>query len=109
MRIRSHEVTEVPAGFIVFPWSQACAVLRCHAETMSAAPDELSVLAGELTGPDGSPVLFLGPIWTGERAAGEKYIARMESLGKPMLSQVGPMSLAELVGLYDTQVMNGRH
>jgi len=109
MRVPRHEVTEILAGFILFPWSQACAVLRGHAEIMSAAPDELSVLAGEITGPDGSPVLFLGPIWTGERAAGEKFIARLESLGKPMLSQVGPMSLAEILGLYDAQVVNGHH
>ena len=72
MRIRLHEVPEILAGFILFPWSQACEALRGHAEIMSGAPDELSVLAGEFTGPDGNPVLFLGPIWTGERAAGEK-------------------------------------
>jgi len=109
MRIRLHEVPEILAGFILFPWSQACEVLRGHAEIMSGAPDELSVLAGEFTGPDGNPVLFLGPIWTGERAAGEKHIGRLESLGKPTLSQVGPMRLAQLLGLYDAQVMNGRH
>jgi FAD/FMN-containing dehydrogenase len=109
MRIRLHEVREILAGFIFFPWSQACEVLRGHGEIMSGAPDELSVLAGLLTGPDGSPVLFLGPIWTGERAAGEKHIGRLESLGKPMLSQVGPMTLAQLLGLYDAQIVNGRH
>jgi hypothetical protein len=109
MRIGLHEVREILAGFILFPWCQACEVLRGHAEIMSDAPDELSVLAGLLTGPDGSPVLFLGPIWTGERAAGEKHIDRLESLGKPMSSQVGPMSLAQLLGLYDAQVVNGRH
>src|SRR5215469_14459417 len=109
MRIRLHEVREILAGFILFPWSQACEVLRGHAEIMADAPDELSVLAGEFTGPDASPVLFLGPIWTGERAAGEKHLARLEGLGKPMLSQVGPMSLAQLLGLYDAQVVNGRH
>jgi hypothetical protein len=38
-----------------------------------------------------------------------KHIGRLESLGKPMLSQVGPMSLAQLLGLYDAQVVNGRH
>ena len=109
MRIRLHEVQEILAGFILFPWSQACEVLRGHAEIMAGAPDELSVLAGEFTGPDGSPVLFLGPIWTGERVAGEKHISRLEGLGKPMLSQVGPMSLAQLLSLYDSQVVNGRH
>ena len=109
MRIRLHSLTEILAGIILFPWAEAGRVLRGHAEFMSSAPDELSVLAGMLTGPDGSPALFLGPIWTGERTNGEKHIARLESLGKPILSQVGPMSLAGLIGLYDAQVVNGRH
>jgi hypothetical protein len=109
IRIRLHPVSQILAGFIMFPWTEADTVLRGHAEIMSSAPDELSVLAGELTGPDGNPVLFLAPIWTGKRAKGEKYVARMESLGKPILSQVAPMSLAELHGLYDSKVVNGRH
>jgi hypothetical protein len=53
------------------------------------------------TRPDGSPVLFLGPIWTGEPAQVGKFIARMQSLGRPVLSQVAPMSLADLLGLHD--------
>lgn len=109
MRIRLHPVTEILAGLILFPWAEAGKVLQGHAEFMSSAPDELSVLAGVLTGPDGSPALFLGPIWTGEKANGEKYIARLESLGNSILSQVAPMSLAELIGLYDAQVVKGRH
>ena len=38
-----------------------------------------------------------------------KHIARLESLGKSIWSEVAPMSLAELTGLYDAQVGNGRH
>jgi hypothetical protein len=109
MRIRLHPVTEILAGLILFPWAEADRVLQGHAEIMSQAPDELSVLAGGITGTDGSPALFLGPIWTGKRTNGEKYIARLESLGKPILSQVAPMDLTELIGLYDAQVVNGRH
>jgi FAD/FMN-containing dehydrogenase len=109
MRIRLHPAAEILAGFIMFPWAEADTVLRGHAAIMSSAPDELSVLAGELTGPDGSPVLFLGPIWTGRRAEGEEYIARLEGLGKPLLSQISPMSLAQLLEIYDAQVVNSRH
>jgi len=109
MGIRLHPVTETLAGLIIFPWAEADIVLRGHAAIMSSAPDELSVLAGVLTGADGNPVLFLGPIWTGRRAEGEEYIARLEGLGKPLLSQISPMSLAQLLGIYDAQVVNGRH
>jgi hypothetical protein len=109
MRIRLHPIGKLLAGIILFPWSQARSVLSGHAEILSSAPDELSVLAGELTGPDGSPVLFLGPIWTGEPAKGEEFITRLQTLGTPIASQIAWMSLADLLGLYDAQVVNGRH
>jgi FAD/FMN-containing dehydrogenase len=79
MRVRLHPVTEILAGFILFPWTEAEKVLRGHEEIMSSAPDELSVLAGELTGPNGRPALFLGPIWTGKRAKGENPLLALSA------------------------------
>ena len=76
---------------------------------MSSAPDELSVLAGLLPAPDGSPVVFIGPIWSGESGQGQEIMARLQSLGTPILNQIGPMSYADLIRLYDAQVVNGRH
>jgi acyl-CoA thioester hydrolase len=37
------------------------------------------------------------------------YIARLERLGTPILTQVAAMSLTDLFGLYDAHVINGRH
>ena len=109
MRLRLHPVHDVLAGIILFPWSEARAVLRGHAEMMSSAPDELSAVAGLLTGPDGNPALFLGPIWTGEMTRGQEFMSRMESLGTPSFTQIAQMSLADLIKLYDAHVVNGRH
>jgi FAD binding domain/Berberine and berberine like len=109
MRIRVHPVGKLLAGMILFPWSDAESVLRGYAEIMSSAPDELSVLAGLLPGPDGGPVVFIGPIWSGEPGQGREFMARLMSIGKPIISEIGPMSYAELMGLYDAQVVNGRH
>ena len=50
MRIRLHPVSNVLAGVILFPWSEAETVLRGHAEIMASAPDELSMLAGAIPG-----------------------------------------------------------
>jgi hypothetical protein len=36
-------------------------------------------------------------------------MARLQSLGTPILNQIGPMSYADLIRLYDAQVVNGRH
>lgn len=109
MRLRLHPIGELLAGIILFPWSDAESVLRGHAAIMSSAPDELSALAGLLPGPENSPVVFIGPIWSGEPKDGQEFMARLRSLGTPLLSQIGPMSYAELIGLYDAQVVDGRH
>lgn len=61
MRIRLHPVSELLAGIILFPWSEARSVLRGHAEILSSAPDELSALAGLIPMADGSPVALLDP------------------------------------------------
>ena len=110
MVLRLHPVSEVLAGIIpLFPWSEAQSVLRGHAEILSSAPDELSVLAGLISMPDGGPVVFIGPIWSGELAQGQEVMSRLQSLGTPILTQIGPMSYTDLLGLYDAQVLEGRH
>lgn len=109
MRIRLHAVDKFLAGFILFPWSQAQTVLRGYAEVLSTAPDELSARAGEVAGPDGSPAVFVAPVWTGPLADGEKYIARFQSLGAPRVTKVAPMSFEDLVGLSDAQIGIGRY
>ena len=109
MRIRLHPVSEILAGIILFPWSEARSVLRGYGEMMASAPDELSMLAGILPGPDGSPVIFLGPIWSGRPEEHERVIAQLQSLGAPILTQIAPMTYSNLLGIYDAQVINGRH
>lgn len=109
MRVRLHAVDEVLAGVIVFPFDQATQVLRGHSELMASAPDELSVLAAMLPGPTGEVALLLGPVWSGERAAGAEHVGRLNGLGAPLLSQVGPMSYKDLLGMYDASVITGRH
>jgi hypothetical protein len=99
MRLCLHPVGEL----------EAQSVLRGQAQIMSSTPDELSVLAGLLPAPDGRPVVFIGPIWSGQSGQGQEIMARLQSLGTPILNQIGPMSYADLIRLYDAQVVNGRH
>ena len=103
MRIRLHPVSEILAGIILFPWSEARSVLRGYGKMMASAPDELSMLAGALPGPDGSPVIFLGPIWSGRPEERERVIAQLQSLGAPILTQIAPMTYSNLLGIYDAK------
>ncbi|HVJ51194.1 MAG TPA: FAD-binding oxidoreductase [Aliidongia sp.] len=109
MHIRLHAVGELLAGLILFPWSQAAAVLRGHAEILASAPDELSVLAGVFAGPDGAPAILLSPAWSGEPSRGREIMGRLERLGTPILSQIAPLRYLDILRLYDQHVLDGYH
>jgi FAD/FMN-containing dehydrogenase len=109
MRIRLHPVRTVLAGLILFPWFEAEAVLRGYAAAAASAPDELTLMAGVVPSPDGSPALFLAPTWSGALAQGEDIITALLQLGVPMLAELGPMTCADKLGMFDAHVVDGRH
>ncbi|HUN48757.1 MAG TPA: FAD-binding oxidoreductase [Stellaceae bacterium] len=109
MRVRLHAPGTVLAGLITFPWPEAEAVLRGYAEIMATAPDELTVQAGMLPGVDGEPMVYLAPAWSGEPAGGQRFMAALQRLGSPAVSQIGFMSIAELLGRFDAHLAGGRN
>ncbi|GAA3943570.1 FAD-binding oxidoreductase [Actinoplanes auranticolor] len=108
LRYRLHEVPSILTGMLMFPLEQGAAVLSGHAEIMAGAPDELSVMTGFLPGPSG-PLAFLCPFWCGEPAAGEQAIARLRSLGDPIVDQIGPMPYAAALSMFDRSMVDGNH
>jgi FAD/FMN-containing dehydrogenase len=109
MRVRLHPIRMLLSGLILFPWSEAEAVLRGYAKAVASAPDELAVMAGVLPGPEDDPVLFLAPIWSGTPAKGQAIMAGLQRLGTPLLTRVGPMTCGDMLGMFDAHVVNGRH
>lgn len=109
VRVRLHKVGLLLSGVILFPWEDARAVLRGYNEIMSSAPDELSAAAVLATGPEGKPVVILVPTWSGDQGEGQRLIARLQSLGTPLMTRVVPMTYSEMLSTFDAQVVNGRH
>jgi FAD/FMN-containing dehydrogenase len=105
MRVRLHPIRQVLAGMMLFPWSEAESVLRGYAESITDAPDELSVLAGVLPG----PLVFLAPMWSGDGKRGEELIARMWQLGTPVVDQVRPITYLDWLGMFAAAAPVGRH
>jgi hypothetical protein len=108
IRIRLHPVRRLLAGFIMFPWAQAAGVWEGLRAVRANAPDELTVQSGILTGPDGSLLAFLSPAWSGDPAPGEKAIEELRRLGRPLLSQAAPRTYAQMLGLFDASIVDGR-
>jgi FAD/FMN-containing dehydrogenase len=109
MRVGLHPLHHVLAGMMQFPWSQAESVLGGYAEAIAEAPDELSVLAGVLPDPDGSPLVFLAPMWSGEAIQGEELIARLRQLGMPVMDRVGTITYLDWLGLFAAAAPVGRY
>jgi FAD/FMN-containing dehydrogenase len=109
LRYRLHELPAVLAGMLMFPFAEGGAVLAGYAEIMATAPDELAVMAGFLLGPQG-PMAFLCPFWCGDDlAAGEAVVARLRSLGHPVVDQVGVMPYTAALGMFDASMVEGNH
>ncbi|MET1026576.1 MAG: FAD-binding oxidoreductase [Dongiaceae bacterium] len=110
MQVRLYPLRELLAGTIIFPLSEAKAVLAGYAKMMSASAfDTLSVVIGIFPGPEGHPVLMLAPAWTGDRAQGEEVITSLQQLGTPIYAQFGPMTYGDMIGSFDARVVDGHH
>jgi hypothetical protein len=107
--VRLHPITEVLAGLIVYPWAQAAQLWTKLNDILSHTADQLTVQTGILAGPDGGPTLFLLPVWSGEPSQGERSIDELVELGAPLSCQVAAMTYADMLGLFDAQVVTGRH
>jgi hypothetical protein len=107
---RLHELPTVLAGMLLFPFDRARSVLRGYHDLVAAAPDEATVLAGFLPGPDGQPVVFLCPFWSGtDLSAGERLIAGLERLGTPLMSQRAATPYHDALGMFDGAMLEGNH
>ena len=58
MHQRLHHLPSVRSGMLVYPFSEAKAVLARSAEIAASAPEELTVQLGLAVGPDGAPVVW---------------------------------------------------
>lgn len=110
MKVRLHPIPVVRTGQVIFPFGQARDVLAGFGELIAGAPDELTVQTGFLSAPDGTPVLFFLPTWSGIPDDGTPWVKRLESLGTPVMSAVGPAEYGEPLRRGDQMfARDGRH
>jgi FAD/FMN-containing dehydrogenase len=109
MRVRLHPIHQVLAGMMLFPWSQAESVLRGYAESLTDAPDELELITGVLPSPDGSPLVFLAPMWSGDSKQGEKWIFKLRQFGTPVVDKVGPITYLDWLNMFAAAAPVGLH
>jgi FAD/FMN-containing dehydrogenase len=109
LEYRLHPLTKVLSGWLLYPLAQAREVLRFYSEFIKTAPDELTILAGFFTLPEGMPVLFLSPTYCGSLEEGEQVLKPLCTFGKPLANQVQPTSYEILINAINPLVPKGRY
>jgi FAD/FMN-containing dehydrogenase len=108
MRFKLHPLRSVRMGVLLYPFTEAKAVIERCADIADSAPDELSVQVGVVHGPDGSPLVFVSPTWCGAAEDGEARTAPFLNLGTLLMGNVETMSYRASLAAFDAFVVNGR-
>ena len=109
MKVRLHSARRVLGGMILFSLREAEEVLSRYFHVIATASNNLTVVVGIISLPDGTPALFLAPAWTGEMSEGEIAMEVLKRCGKPMHVQIGAMSYQDLIRSFDARVAKGLH
>ena len=104
-----HPVAQVLRGAVIHPMARAREVLHFYREYTRQGPDELSVHANLMAGPDGHPVIILDTCYCGDDLAeGERVLAPLRTFGPPLADLIRPMSVLEATTLTNAFSPPGR-
>jgi len=99
----------ITGGLAAHPFQKGREVLQFFRETCASAPDELMLVAGLLTAPDGSGAKLVGiiPVHCGSLADGEKTVAPVKAFGPPVMDMIGPIPYSVQNTLLDASFPRG--
>jgi FAD/FMN-containing dehydrogenase len=97
----------VTGGFVAHPFERAREVLRFYRDITAEVPDELTVVAGLMYGPDGSKLAVIALCHCGDLPSGEAAAARVKSFGSPVIDVMGPIAYCDQNALLDAAYPKG--
>ncbi|WP_162340316.1 FAD-binding oxidoreductase [Cyclobacterium salsum] len=98
---------EVLAGMILYPLTQASELLQFYREYSMNTPDDMSVIAGIFTLPDGTKVFGFVVCWTGDIDEGNRQLEPLRAFTPPMLDLIAPGPYVQLQKSLDAAVPHG--
>jgi FAD/FMN-containing dehydrogenase len=115
---RLHPVTQVLAGLVIRPASEARAALQIYAQYAAQAPEEFCGMAILTHAPPlpfletswhGRPVVIYAFCWSGDVAAGERSLEMLRRSGSPLAEHVGPLAYSKWQQMMDPAAPSGRY
>jgi FAD/FMN-containing dehydrogenase len=106
-RYRLHPVHTVFGGMVVYPFDSAKKVLRAFDDFAHSCPDDLSLAAAILTGPDGQPAVALAACGCGQLAENERTLRSIRSIVAPVADLFRPMPYPAVQTMFDGAFASG--
>jgi FAD/FMN-containing dehydrogenase len=107
MRCRLHALTSVRTGLLIYPFTEAKAILNGCAEIAASAPEELTFQVGCVVGAGGAPVVMIVPTWCGPPEEGEARLAPFLQLGTLLANTVATMPYTAALTIFDPYLVHG--
>ncbi len=108
MRHRLHNLSSVRSGMLIYPFSEAKAVLERCVDIAASASENLTVQVGCVAGADGTPVVMIVPNWCGLPADGEARVAPFLKLGTLLAGAIEETSYGASLTLFDPYIVDGQ-
>jgi FAD/FMN-containing dehydrogenase len=99
----------ITGGVVAHPLACARDVLRFFRDTCANLPDEMMLVAGLQTAPDGSNSKLVGVVaaHSGSLRQGEDAVRPLKAFGSPVMDALGPMSYCDLNNMLDPAFPKG--
>jgi len=106
---RLHPLEPMIAGMVFHPLPRLREMLRFYREFVQSVPNELTVFAAILTGPQGMAVAGMMACYTGPLDEGERLVAPLKAFGPPVMDILQPMPYPGLLAALDAHDPPGAH
>ena len=99
----------ITGGVVAHPLSRAVDVLKFFRDTCANLPDEMMLVAGLQTAPDGSNAKLVGVVaaHSGALAEGEAAVRPLKAFGSPVMDALGPIPYGALNNMLDPAFPKG--
>jgi FAD/FMN-containing dehydrogenase len=98
----------ITGGIVAHPVAKARDVLRLFREEAARASDDLMLVAGLLTAPDGTTrIAAIAACHVGAPADAEAALRRIKQFGSPVMDVIGPMPYVAVNGMLDASLPRG--
>ncbi len=108
LELRVQPVATVRSGVMLFPFESGAFLLPRLRAIWESSPPELDVQFGIVPSPDGTPVLYISPTWSGEADRCEDVLASLYAFETCMMADVHDQPFGRSRAFFDRHIVNGR-